>query len=447
MAKTMDKRQRLINILIPSLLVLALIGVALWGNTQRARADKYQLATEAQYRRAYAELLDEIGELDAVLSKIQVAGTRAQFMLLLSNAWNISGKCVGLLAQIPASHLESTDVNVFLVRVSDYANTLSNKIARGSTLSSDEIKQIGDLRKACSQVAQDLSERYFSNKLSVELLDSNGYFTTAKEVQENEAAKIDFPTIIYDGPFSESVEKAKAKGLRGEMLKEQKALEKALDYAPEGTNLSLVTTTVGKISTFDFAGRTKDGREIGISVSQKGGDIVWMMASATTDMNDKPSDDEIKECKKAGEKYLKDKGYESMRATYVQYYSGAVIINFAATQDDVILYNDLIKLWIDRETKEIFGVDARNYLFSHRTRDLPKRELTMADAETYISENLKVIKRALALIPLTPQTEVLCYEFTGEYGDETFIVYINAETGYEEKIFKIINDDDGTSVI
>src|SRR5690606_29181596 len=111
---------------------------------------------------------------------------------------------------------------------------------------------------------------------------------TAKEVQENEAAKIDFPTIIYDGPFSESVEKAKAKGLRGEMLKEQKALEKALDYAPEGTNLSLVTTTVGKISTFDFAGRTKDGREIDISVSQKGGDIVWMMASATTDMNDKP---------------------------------------------------------------------------------------------------------------------------------------------------------------
>ena len=54
------------------------------GNTQRARADKYQLATEAQYRRAYAELLDEIGELDAVLSKIQVAGTRAQFMLLLA---------------------------------------------------------------------------------------------------------------------------------------------------------------------------------------------------------------------------------------------------------------------------------------------------------------------------------------------------------------------------
>ena len=95
MAKTMDKRQRLINILIPSLLVLALIGVALW-ETRKERVRTSTACHRSAIQEAYAELLDEIGELDAVLSKIQVAGTRAQFMLLLSNAWNISGKCVGL---------------------------------------------------------------------------------------------------------------------------------------------------------------------------------------------------------------------------------------------------------------------------------------------------------------------------------------------------------------
>ncbi|NLB60809.1 MAG: hypothetical protein GX802_00005, partial [Clostridiales bacterium] len=385
----MDKRQKLLNVLIPTLLVLALLGVALWGNTQKARADKYQLATEAQYRRAYAELLTEVGELDAILSKIQVAGTRAQFTLLLSNAWNTSGRCVGLLAQIPASHLDSSDVNSFLIRVSDYANTLTNKLAHGGTISSKELDKIGELRSACNKVTADLAERYFSNKLSVELLDSNGYFTTAAEVHKNEAAKIDYPTIIYDGPFSESTEKAEAKGLRGGMVDEAKAKKEALNYAPDGTNLTSATTSVGAISSFDFSGTTKDGREIDISVSQKGGDIVWMMSSATTDMTDKPSDKEVEECKDAGVKYLKDKGYDNMRPTYVQYYNGAVVINFAATQNGVILYNDLVKLWIDRETNEIFGVDARNYLFSHTTRDLPARELTMGDAETYISDKLK----------------------------------------------------------
>ena len=55
--------------------------------------------------------------------------------------------------------------------------------------------------------------------------------------------------------------------------------------------------------------------------------------------------------------------------------------------------------------------------------------------------------RKLALIPITSICEKLCYEFKGTYAGESYIVYVNALTGEEEQIFKIINTEDGQLVI
>ena len=70
-----------------------------------------------------------------------------------------------------------------------------------------------------------------------------------------------------------------------------------------------------------------------------------------------------------------------MKATYAQYYSGAAVINFAATKDEIILYNDLVKVWVDVDTKEIIGADARNYLFSHCERELAEPAISPEEAE------------------------------------------------------------------
>ena len=43
--------------------------------------------------------------------------------------------------------------------------------------------------------------------------------------------------------------------------------------------------------------------------------------------------------------------------------------------------------------------------------------------------------------------EVLCYEFLGSYKDKNFIVYINADTGYEQRIMEIIDTPNGKLTI
>jgi len=136
-----------------------------------------------------------------------------------------------------------------------------------------------------------------------------------------------------------------------------------------------------------------------------------------------------------------------MIPTYAQYYGGCAVINCAAAQNGVILYSDLIKVWVDRETGSVIGIDARNYLFSHRTRELPTPQISLEEAESLLSPNLDVESRELALIPITPETEKLCYEFKCTLGEEAYIVYINVENGDEEQVFKIIDSEDGVLVI
>ncbi|MBR5009118.1 MAG: germination protein YpeB, partial [Clostridia bacterium] len=134
-------------------------------------------------------------------------------------------------------------------------------------------------------------------------------------------------------------------------------------------------------------------------------------------------------------------------AAYAQYYQGVAVLNFAPRQAGVILYSDLVKVYLDRETEEVMGLDARNYRLNHRTRDLPKPRIPEKQAADYVSDSLQVEQTSLALIPLTQQTEVLCYEFKATKDETFYIVYINALSGEEEQIFEVINSEEGDLVV
>jgi len=116
-------------------------------------------------------------------------------------------------------------------------------------------------------------------------------------------------------------------------------------------------------------------------------------------------------------------------------------------QNGVILYADLVKVYVDRITQAVIGLDAINYRFHHRERDLSSAILTEADAKNALSDALTLEHTALALIPKSNTREVLCYEFKCTRGETFFIVYVNAASGAEEEIFEVLNSDEGDLVV
>ena len=437
-------RRRTFSLIIPAVLGAAFIGACIWGSVQTAKAKEYKNAVSSVYSGAYTGLLTELSDLEVALSKLQIVGTKPQYILLLDDVWHSCGTCSGYLAQIPASHADTADMNSFITRTGDYARVLSTAMLHGRAMTQDDMKQLSDLRRSCTELSARINEHYSKGDYPTDIMHDDGYFEMAKYTTEK--TRQSYPTLIYDGPFSESAEKAKPKGLHGTDISEKQARVLAAGYLDKFT-IDSVQLSEGDIPAYDFSGKLSDGRYADISITRQGGSLLWFMTAPTGDESGTPDDDAVKKYKNAAADYLRRANYSSMTSTYAQFYNGMVLINFATEKDGVVIYNDLVKVWVDRETLEITGCDARNYLYSHTDRDIDDAEITESEARQLISENLKVEQVRLALIPESPEKEVLCYEFKGKFGSDAYIVYINAITGEEQQIFRIINTDEGQLVV
>ncbi len=432
---------------IPVLLGIALVAVSLWAMQQKAMAESYKIATENMYQEAYSELADNLYDMENMLGKLLVVNSKAQYILMLDEIWRLSGSAVSNMSQIPTSHVDTSDLNAFIVRLGDYAHSLTKKVVRGNLVSQEDLQTISELRNACATLATQYGERLLSGDIPIEAVTSDGYYEETQQPgdsQNNEGIN-EFPTLIYDGPFSESAEKLEAKGLTGEAVSQEEAQKIADQIA--GVPLTFGGISEGKIRSYDFSMSDENGGWAEVSIAEQGGSLLWYMSNSTSNQEGKPEESEVQRYRDTALTRLKELGYENMTSTYAQYYGGAVLINFAATQGDAILYSDLIKVWVDRDTLKVIGIDARNYLFSHVKREMGTPEITMEEAEALLSPSLTVQGRELALIPLTPETECLCWEFKCKMNEDSYIVYINVKTGEEEEIFQIIDSEDGQLVI
>ena len=150
------------------------------------------------------------------------------------------------------------------------------------------------------------------------------------------------------------------------------------------------------------------------------------------------------EANSIGQEYLATHGFENMKETYFLKQDGIITINYAAVQEDVVIYPDLIKLKIALDNGEIMGIETSGYLNSHTTRDIATPKISKEAAKKTINPDLQIESEGLAIIPTEWNTEVLCWEFKGKVDDTEFLVYINAENGREQDILVIIDTPNGT---
>lgn len=440
-----EKAKKIIFMIIVPALLLVALGVTVYVCVERERERaELEAAVSAMYTRAFTELTESMYELETSLAKLTVAGSSTGAVLLLDDVWRLSGVCVGLMSQVPSSHVDTAKMNAFVVRAGDYARSLTKKVLAGRPITEDDAAQIDSMYGACASITGELRTRLEEGRVPVESLSSDAYFTEGEA--ESRESIAEFPTLIYDGPFSESHENAEAKGLSGNEVTAQEAAEAAMRLF-EGSSASGVTDSNGVIPSYDFTLTLADGTSGDVSVTKTGGRLLWLRLPARGSAEGVPDDETVKRLEEAALAFLSDCGYESMRATYAQYYSGTALINFAYEQDGVIVYNDLVKVWVDRETELAAGLDARSYLSMHTERELPAPAVTSEEAEGLVSDALEISASALALIPRPDGSEALCHEFRGTRGEDAFIVYISCETGAEEQIFKLISDENGQLVI
>ena len=454
MNKLMDWKNRLKKGHMLSVICVLLIVVAALGIILYKKQAEYKQASENSYNMAFYELVDYVQNVETYLAKSMISSTPEHGAETLTHLWRESNLAQAYLSRLPIESQELENTEKFLNQVSDYSYTLSRKNIYNENLSEEDLNNLKDLHgysveleNTLNQLAEDLN----NGRLKWVELTKKG--TTAFAQQVDNISKESFSNLeenfheysglIYDGAFSEHLTSNEKKGLTGEDIEEEEAKKKAEEFIgsqniKEISNLGYSENAT--IPVYDFSVTNNQDETINISISKKGGHIVSM--NSNRDVKTEVISQE--EANNKGKEFLESKGFTSMKETYYLKQEGIVTINYAYSQNDVIMYPDLIKVKVALDDGEVLGIETSGYLNNHTTRDIGKVKVSKEEAKKDLNKDLVIESEGMAVIPTEWETEILCYEFKGKVDDREFLVYINAENGREEDILVITNTPNGT---
>lgn len=443
------KKGHMLSVICVLLIIVAVLGVVLY-----KKQAQYRQASENSYNMAFYELVDYVQNVESYLAKSVISSTPEQGAETLTHLWREANLAQSYLSRLPIESQELENTEKFLNQVSDYSYTLSRKNIYDEKLSEDDLKNLKDLHGYSVELENtlnQLSEDLNSGRFKWGELTKKGSIAFAQQVDNISKESFsnleenfhEYSGLIYDGAFSEHLTRQEKKGLTGEDIEEEQAKKKAEEFigkdeVKEITNLGYSENA--SVPSYDFSITNKKDETINISISKKGGHIVYM--NSNREVNTETISQE--EANKKGKEFLNNKGFKNMKETYYLKQEGIVTINYAYMQDNVVIYPDLIKVKVALDNGDVLGMETSGYLNNHTTRDISKIKISQQEAKKKLNKDLEIESEGLAIIPTEWKTEILCYEFKGKVDGREFLVYINSENGKEEDILIIKNTPNGT---
>jgi germination protein YpeB len=435
----MQKRNivRLISFL--SAVIVVLSGFIIKGNQKHKLL---QLQIENNYSKNLNDFSASLNNISLILKKAKYTTTAASLSRYAAELLTEAEISKTALSELPSSaHLDG--LNRFLSQVGNYAFAVSGIMHKGEEAPKDYISNI----TALSETAQKVSEivataqidydnpQYWVKEVENKLDESIDDNLTAS-LQKIEGELDDYPTLVYDGPYSDHLLTGEPTLLEGKStISQNEAKNIAAEFLDiESGALDFVMQENGKIPTFRFA---KSG--VDITVTSKGGYVLYMRKN-------REITEHIISYKQALEKakrFLENKGLNPFIETYYFIDEGVCVINFAFLDGQTVCYTDLLKVGIAMDNGEVMLYESGGYLSNHKIRAFETAMHTDEEASKKVSLDLKIVKTAVALIPTSKGKEERCYEFTCTDGDTEVLVYINVLNLEQEEILILLKNDGG----
>lgn len=406
------------------------------------------------YNEAFNNVVNYVNNVENYLAKAMISKNPEYSTEALTQIWRDSNLAEAYLSQIPLSTEGLSQTSKFLNQLSDYTYTLSKKSISNKELEDKDFDNLQmlhqyaiELKDTLNQISSELNKGI----ISWDRIGSENQFAQAVS-NVNVFSHIDsnlneYEGLIYDGAYSNHVEKIEKKGLTGDEIDEKKAKEKAEEfYGKENIQKIHCNGFIEKaeIPCYDFSIELKNNRgNANIEVSKKGGHVI----ETFLDREVKEEKISLEDANENGKKFLASKGFENMAETYYIKEGNILTINYAYSQGGIIIYPDLIKVKIALDNNEILGIETTGYLNSHTKRNFETNKITIEEARKKINNKLEIKSEKMAVIPTEWKTEILCYEFKGTVDDKEFLVYINVENGKEEDILVVLDTPGGILTI
>jgi germination protein YpeB len=397
------------------------------------------------------ELSESADNINSTLEKQLYAGTAEQQSKLANKLYSEASAAKAAMAQLPTEELSLENTYKFLSQVGSYAKSIAEKSADGEEISDDEYDNLKLLHEYSQNLSDDmwaLEESVSSGEIDINKISDNyisgGYSSSFDDgFSDFEESFEEYPTLIYDGPFSDHImKKTPIMTQNAEKISYDKALERAsMALGISSVDLVNVIEESGKMPSWIFSDKDES---VSCAVTKQGGFISYFIKSRQPTSAAISVEDAVDKA----ENFIYDSGYSNMKVTYYEREGNVVTVNFAYYIDEITCYTDLMKVSVAMDDGEILGFEASGYIVNHQKRVFPTDTISILECEKKLSPLLTCESKSKVLIPSDGENEIYCYEYLCKTEDDReVLVYINAVTGKEEKILILLKNESGTLTI
>ena len=445
----MSKRK---TVLIISYISFAFLCLVIYIIILSGRAAYYKNESENNYKEAFSEFVTNFNEMSTALEKSVYSRSPEMLASVCTQVYGKSQSAQMALASLPLSDGGIGATSSFVSKVGDYAYSVAKNASSGITDESsfEVLTKLSDVTSSLSDKFREMYADLSSGSLTIyDLSDKYAELSNIDSISPDDSLADTFadieeqfpevPSLIYDGPFSDDVDTGSYSILedKSELAYDQaaesiKTITGCDDLEPQGE-------IYGQIKLYTF-----ENNHMRIEMTANGGYIYSIKSYDTSSAQNVSVDEAIQ----TAITYLDSLGYKDMESTYHMIQNNSAIINFAFMDGEYICYPDLIKVTVSLETGDVSGIDAAGYIRNHKDRDIPEEKYDMAQCRNLVPDNLKILAEGKSIIPTYGKKEVSCYEFKCENDKgQHYVVYVGTQSGQQEDILILIEDESGTLAI
>lgn len=406
------------------------------------RMNEMQVSGENSARSTLYEMVSASEELDDNLSKLRVSSGANEQRLLLTNILVDTALMENALEKIPVDQATSTDISSFVNRTNSYARTLLNKLARGESLNETERSTVAYLYEINDKLYVELNDLMTHMKNGdLKKFVSGKEGTVSEKFGELGNSTKEEPEEIVDAPFTNEGNVGENRLARFEEIASSEAEEKVRElfnsYHVRDVKYTGETVTE-EVSCYNFTLTDENDVEIFAEITKNGGKLAFF----DTYEECKTKNFDLETCDAIAREYLRGIGIEDVEAVWLSDAGMVANLTYTAVEDGVRIYPEIIRIRVCEEKGRVVGMDARGYLLNDKEYGLDAN-LSKSEAQARLTAGLEPYAANLALIPADGR-EVLCWEFACKYADGEFIVYLDATTGEEVRLFRVVQSAQGS---
>jgi spore germination protein len=440
----------LIRGILIGVLAVAIAGTAYWGYQEHQEKNAILINAENNYQRAFHDLSYRMDILNDKIGTTLAMNSKESLSPSLIEVWRLTSQAHSDVGQLPLTLLPFNKTEEFLANIGNFSYRTAVRDLSKEPLTDKEYQTLQVLYKQSGDIQNELRNvQHMVLKNNLRWMDVELALASGKENTDNtiidgfktvEKTVTSFEESDFGPTFSNFQKKDENyKKIKGKTITRNEAIQIAKKYMKFDGNANVKVTDNGKGSDFGFYSvsikNKTTGQEASMDITKKAGHPIWFINNRDV----KKQSLSLNDANNKAAAFLKATGFKNLETFDSAQYDNVGVFDFVTNINGIRIYPESVKVKVALDNGDIIGISAGEYLKSFQTRTIEKPVLTLEQARAKVNPKLKVMEQRQAMITNDINQDVLCYEFLGTLGDETYRIFINAKTGLEEDVEKLKN--------